>query len=113
DLIPCQGAHLEPRGHRVLPEGDDGVWRVLACPHREKYAAAAGARQLVNKRCGRIVQEMGIVHSDHNPATPGTRQKCVDDPAHEVKTAACGGGTFREQVCEGTERDATTSSSGD
>jgi hypothetical protein len=65
DVVPGQRLQLEVLAAAAVAERVDGPRRWLGEPHGQQHAAARRVGEVVHEPRGRFVQEMGVVHADH------------------------------------------------
>ena len=94
---------LEPP---VLPQRDDRVGRRLRRAHGEHHSQGARDRQLMHECRRRVVKQMSVVHDQHRGALAGGLEHGAAREHHHREPIEAGRIERRQQVGEGTKRDA-------
>ena len=104
----AQTGQLETLGQTVLPEADDRVGGRLTAPDRGQEKGVVALHHLVDQRGRGVVEEVGVVHQQHETPALGPLHERAGQPAQQLGPAVdhtgrlgAGGG---EQRREGPER---------
>ena len=102
-LGPGEGLELDPADRPILAETHDRVGQRLAGAGGEQEGCGLGARQLVEERGGRGVEELRVIDGDHHPPAPAL----LAQPPHAVPEDVEGAHreSLREQRRERAEGD--------
>jgi hypothetical protein len=103
--LAAQRLHGHPPGQAVLPQRHDRVGGGLAAAHGGHHHRQRAGHELVDQRGRGVVEQVRVVHAQHQPLRPGAPGELVGRPAEHLPalgTDALGGG---QQVRDRPEGD--------
>ena len=89
--VGVEAGHLDALGQPVLPQGDHGVGSRVTGPHGREHGGRARHGDLVHERGGRIVEQVGVVDEQQQPAVLRPGRQGGDGAVQQIGAVAHGG----------------------
>jgi hypothetical protein len=105
DIGAQQLLEIDPFGQPVAPQRGDGLGGRLAGAHRYQDERGRVLHELVQQRRGQVIQQVRVIHAQHQPPAACRGRQRVGGPAQQVDTAAGRGQLGGKQRRQRAERD--------